>query len=265
MPPGDPRSSHGHAGHTALVVMIDLAFLAERVPFEILPAAIPAMSSSQIFSFGAWVLLYYVFLIVSAVLMLNLLISIMAYTIEEEHGAAQLQTRLGFAIYVMKLELVAGSLGVRTRVGEYVPIRGNYEWKFKSYTDHRQRAGEDANDDGFDDSIWDPSTEIGFGDPFDPPPPIGVRSELQHMHSILRRLDARSRLPERVQRLGAWKTAATLPGSRVGEGRREQEHGVKDAHATVIAKPEYGKQDYKASEEEEEEEAELTEIPTLEL
>jgi len=147
-----PHAKHFNEWHAALQAMVDLSFLAERIPFEILPDAFGVLSFSQSANFVIWLVIFYLFEIVAAVLMLNLLIAIFTDAFGAATSSATLVSRLAFATEMMKLELLARSLGMPTRVGElnggkYVYI---FRWLERGVTDGTTEIdteGEDVADD----------------------------------------------------------------------------------------------------------------------
>ena len=64
---------------------------------------------------------YFCFVLLLVVVMMNLLVALLSNTFDDVQLQSTLQSRLGFARRLVRLELVANALGMRTRVGE--PIK----------------------------------------------------------------------------------------------------------------------------------------------
>ena len=68
-----PHSRDFNSAHRSFFALLDMAFLAEKVDFDVLPAGWNAIGIEQKVGFALWILLYYLFLVVSCILMLNFL------------------------------------------------------------------------------------------------------------------------------------------------------------------------------------------------
>ena len=67
----------------AIIALFDLALIGEKVDIKILSDAFDALSPTQSLCAVLWICLYYMFLIISLILMINLLIAMMSNTITE--------------------------------------------------------------------------------------------------------------------------------------------------------------------------------------
>jgi len=124
-----------------------------------------------------WLAIYYLFLVVSCILMLNLLIAMLSHTFEEVKSEATRESRLSFATEVMKLELFARSLRMTTRVGEHTDA-GSYVYRFRS-----SATVQPVNFDGGDAE----EAALFAANPFAPPQP----TQLSAIHELLKRVDDR--------------------------------------------------------------------------
>ena len=188
-----PHSRDFNSAHRSFFALLDMAFLAEKVDFDVLPAGWNAIGIEQKVGFALWILLYYLFLVVSCILMLNFLIAQMSHTIDGVLAAATLQSRLGFATHVMKLELLASFIGMETRVGERTDF-GTYIFTFKSYA-HGVNEGDDETGSADNLDVLDMDhSDMGIGDPFAPPHAVHADAslEMRRMHRLLQRMETRS-------------------------------------------------------------------------
>jgi len=149
----------------SFLALLQLALIGEGVdiPAEALrdrafSQAGTLMSLEQTIAIWLWVVLYYIYVLVCLILMLNLLIAMLTTTFEAVQEAATLKSRLDFAVAIMKLEPVASSLGMRTRVGE----------KFKDMHVHIFRAVE-KDDNNEDEERVNIGVDEGGSDPFAAP------------------------------------------------------------------------------------------------
>ena len=119
-----------------------------------------ALSHAQAFNVIVWVALYYVWIIISVILMINLLIAMLTNTFDMAFDEATLKSRMAFAIGVMKLEKTAVSLRMKTAVGE--PNNGKMVITFRSVQRHTSREGEEEEE-------LELGADEGRSDPFAPP------------------------------------------------------------------------------------------------
>ena len=126
-----PFASQFNELHTALIVLLDLGLVAERVPFETLPTSYGALSNMQLICLALWVGLYYAYLICCAVLLLNLFIAMLSNTFAEVMSDATLTSRLELATSITKMELLATWLGMNVHVGDRTPS-GSYVYTWRA-------------------------------------------------------------------------------------------------------------------------------------
>jgi len=188
-----PHASVFNEWHASLLDLLNLALLAEKVSITLLPDSFAVLSGWQLGSLAVWLLLYYLFLVVSCILMLNLLIAMLSHSFDKALGEATLESRLSFATDVMKLELVATSLGMKTRVGERTPS-GTHVYRFRS-SEGAQDG--DAHGDAEEDKL------MVATNPFAPPPP----SQLSSVHDLIRSVDSRLARIEAKEAKAAWEFA----------------------------------------------------------
>jgi hypothetical protein len=156
-----PHVSSFNNWYIAFFALTDLSFLGEKIAFTFFETSWEHMGSTQLLCLFLWLALYYMFLIISLILMINLLIAMMSHTFDAAREEAVLQSRLGFASCIMKLELIANSLRISTRVGERTPT-GDYVYKFRAY--ERREDDESEDEDGYEGDF-----DEGGSDPFAPP------------------------------------------------------------------------------------------------
>ena len=190
-----PQSVPFNSAYRTFFALLDMAFLAEKAEIDVLPPGFQALGSEQQAAFIVWLMLYYSYLVVSCILMLNFLIAQMAYTIEEVLAAATLQSRLGFATHVMKLELLAQSLKMRTRVGQLTDGK-KYVFTFKSYATGANDGDDEEGSAAMLDVLDLEHSDLGIGDPFESAA-ISTQGdtaeELRKIHRTLQRLTGGAR------------------------------------------------------------------------
>ena len=141
--------------------LIRLSFLGEGLDVFPLWDAAMAISGPQAIAFFAWIVLYYVWLILAVILMLNLLIAMLTNTFDDVFDEATLQSRLSFAVGVMKLEIIARSFNIGTAVGE--SGKGGRVYLFRSV--ERRDGGVQTEDS------YELGAEEGGSNPFNAPMP----------------------------------------------------------------------------------------------
>jgi len=162
-----PHVQTFNSWYTALFALIDLSFIGEKVEFDLLweeGALDGHLSNSQYFDLFLWIGLYYLFMVVSLVLLINLLIAMMSETYGRVFANATLQSRLSLAAHLFRLELLADSFKMATLVGDEAPPgSGRFVYVFKAVdNDTRDDSG---SDDGYEGDFDNGS------DPFLPPEP----------------------------------------------------------------------------------------------
>jgi len=140
--------------------LVDLSLLGEPVVIELLhDTTFHHMSSPQVVSMLLCVLVYYCFIIIGTILMLNLLIAMLSDTFNDAREAATLQSRLGFAVAVMKLELIAGALNMNTLVGEPTQDGKSLAFRFRAVESLPNENGDfdlERHEGNFDEISSDP-------------------------------------------------------------------------------------------------------------
>lgn len=91
--------------------------------------------------------MYFCYTLVALVLLLNLLIAMLSNTYENVRKESTLRCRVSFAQCVLKLELVAESLGMPTQVGEHADDM--YVYKFRSVAPNSDGGGTGGERDPF--------------------------------------------------------------------------------------------------------------------
>lgn len=167
-----PRSGEASLPHildfnsmsASFFALVDLSLLGEPVLVELLhDTTFHHMSSPQVVSLLACVMVYYGFIVIGTILMLNLLIAMLSDTFNDAREAATLQSRLAFAVAVMKLELVAGALNMKTLVGEPTQDGKSLAFRFRAVESQ-------PNDNGaFNLERHEGNFDEGGLDPFKPP------------------------------------------------------------------------------------------------
>ena len=142
--------------------VVELGFVSEPVPLRIEPMLdYEFMSASMWTCSFVWVLLYITFIIMTMILLLNLLIAMLTYTFDSVLGESILKSRLSFSRCIIKMELVAESFGVQTRVG----IRkGPEDYVFEFRSIERNVEDDEGSEDGYEGDF-----DEGGADPFQDP------------------------------------------------------------------------------------------------
>lgn len=190
-----PHVPNFNSAYQSALALLDLSLLGERIPFAVMPETFDHLAPSQVVGLFLWLLLYYVWLILAMILMINMLIAMLTYTFDKVNQEAMLQSRLSYATSIMKLELVADSLGMDTRVGDPKLIPGKYAYQFRAY--ERRENDESDSEDGYEGDFDD-----GGSNPFLAP----VSSQGTRMFQTLRDMkesmdDKFSQLEKRIDDL----------------------------------------------------------------
>jgi len=174
--------------YTALFALIDLSFIGEKVEFKLLweeGAFDGHQSGWQYADLFAWLVLYYLFMLVSLVLLVNLLIAMMSETYSTVFSNATLQSRLSLAAHLIKLELLAHSFGMRVRVGEET-TPGSAKWAYVFRAIDRNPNDDSDSEDGYEGDFAN-----GGSDPFAPPLPSPHASTISMLRDTRDELSAR--------------------------------------------------------------------------
>jgi hypothetical protein len=115
--------------------LLQLCFLGREFEIDITRYYDAELSGAQKFDLALFFILYYMLILITIVLLLNLLIAMLSFTFEEVRSDATLQCRLAFARNVLRLETYAQRLGMRTRVGKHIPEKGKYVFEFRTVSD----------------------------------------------------------------------------------------------------------------------------------
>lgn len=162
-----PHVESFNTWYTALFALIDLSFIGEKVEFDLLwneGAFNGHLSGYQYADILVWILLYYLFMLVSLVLLINLLIAMMSETFGKVVANAELQSRRSLAAHLVKLELLARARNYKTHVGEESsPGSGTFVYIFRAID--RNPNDDTDSDDGYEGDFDNGS------DPFAPPEP----------------------------------------------------------------------------------------------
>jgi hypothetical protein len=93
--------------------------------------------------------LYFFYILIALILLLNLFIAMLSYTFEKSTEEAISQSRLTFANSVLKLELMAASYGMPTHVGEKQGD-GTRVFSFRSVKKNSEGGGTEGSGDPFE-------------------------------------------------------------------------------------------------------------------
>ena len=177
-----PRSGTGELPYVpafnslraSLYYMLNLSILGESLELPLFDETVflGNLDNAQIACLFLWTCLYIVWIILSVILMINLLIAMLTNTFDDVFEEATLNARHGFAVAVMKLEVIADSFGMDTKVGT------PYKAARHAYIFHAVRRNEAVKDRG---DLGDANAN-----PFDPPP-VSDTTKLSSMISA--RLD----------------------------------------------------------------------------
>jgi len=118
--------------HTSAQALLELAFTGSPPSLDLIAASqYEGLSASQTASLALFGGVYLFYAILSVVLLLNLLIAMFTHTFENVRSESTLNSRVGFAQMMLRLELVASSLGMRGHIGEHKGD-GAYAFDFRS-------------------------------------------------------------------------------------------------------------------------------------
>ena len=176
-----PHVASFNSVYTSVPDLLRLSILGEGVDFIPLLESYDAMSSAQLLALYLWLLLYYAYLLLSVILMINLLIAMLTSTYDNVHSNATLNSRLSFATGVMRLELIADSFGWPTAVGELDKGKLVYVFRTVSFMDEKDDL----------DEIEIGAEEGGGTDPFAPPPKSETGLLFDFVKDSMARLEAR--------------------------------------------------------------------------
>jgi hypothetical protein len=170
--------------HTAVLDMLRLSILGESTTIYPITEAFDAMGTAQVVCGLLWLLLYFMWQILSVILMINLLIAMLTNTFEDVREEATLMSRLSFAIAIMKLEIVAQSFSMSTAVGEPMP-GGAMVHVFRS-VNHRKETFDAGDEDNYE-----LAADEGGTDPFQPPPHSETRYYFDKLQQKIAELETK--------------------------------------------------------------------------
>lgn len=139
-----PRAGEGVLPHmldfndwyTSGRALLELAFTGSPAMIDLkAAAAYEGLSASQAVDLVVFVVIYLFYAILSVVLLLNLLIAMFTHTFDSVRNESTLNSRIAFAQVMLKLELSATSLGMKTAVGEDKG-GGHYTYDFRSVAEN---------------------------------------------------------------------------------------------------------------------------------
>jgi hypothetical protein len=159
---------------TAILSLVDLAFIGEPLEIEIEKVLIPQAgnyrSTAKTTLFFVFLLYYYIYVTMSLILLLNLLIAMMGDTYSSAMEHATLGWRVDFARRTLRLELQLSkfhkmgciSLNCGTKVGSGKDAQ--WVWSFKSYQANAEGGGTRGRRSMFDQGIEDEAEEDELDD-----------------------------------------------------------------------------------------------------
>ena len=150
--------------HTSLETLLELALTGSPALID-LSADYSYLSYSQLVDLAVFLLIYTFYAVFSVILLLNLLIAMFTHTFDGVRNESTLNSRVAFAQSMLRLELIAASLGMKTAVGEPKP-NGDFTYDFRSVVVDGGGVGSrnrKASHLGKSSSVRTPN---GNGDPF---------------------------------------------------------------------------------------------------
>ena len=113
-----PQVMPFNSWYSALRALIELAFTGSASAVNLEPENFQGLTTSQQAALAVWMTIYLFYVIFSMILLLNLLIAMLSFTFDTVREESTLQCRTSFAQLIMRLELLATSLGMNINVGE---------------------------------------------------------------------------------------------------------------------------------------------------
>lgn len=124
--------------------MATLAFLQEPIEIELASEQLLALSGWQRVDMVVFVCFYILYVLMSIILLLNLVIAMLSFNFNIVYDKSTLEWRLMFARYVLRMELIARSLGCwDLHVGEKKGDK--YIWSFRDVTANAEGGGASGN------------------------------------------------------------------------------------------------------------------------
>ena len=115
-PAPNPMAPQFNDAKTAFSALIDLAFLGEGIELDMFDEE-TGLDFWQSVDFKMFVLMYYFYILMAMILLLNLLIALMSNTFNKVTEESKLRYRQDFARRVLRLELLARRMNFDTNVG----------------------------------------------------------------------------------------------------------------------------------------------------
>ena len=115
-PAPNPMAPQFNDAKTAFSALIDLAFLGEGIELDMFDEE-TGLDFWQSVDFKMFVLMYYFYILMAMILLLNLLIALMGSTFTKVTEESTLRYRQDFARRVLRLELLARRMNFDTNVG----------------------------------------------------------------------------------------------------------------------------------------------------
>jgi len=151
-----PRSGDGYIPtipafnnwYEAAKAQMEVALVGNPTPINLNPELLGALGTAEQVTFGIFMILYFFYVLISLILLLNLFIAMLSNTFEATKVEAVLQSRTSFATGILKLELICQSFGMDTKVGERVGDK--YVFNFKSVAKNSEGGGTGGGTDPFE-------------------------------------------------------------------------------------------------------------------
>jgi len=154
-----PRSGAGYIAtipafntwYGAVYAQLMVALVGNPTTLYTEPELLDALGPFEVFDMVLFFVFYFFFILISLILLLNLFIAMLSNTFEESTQEAILQSRTSFATGVLKLELLADSFGMETRVGEAQGENGDVRvFPFRSVQKNSEGGGTGGSADPFE-------------------------------------------------------------------------------------------------------------------
>ena len=123
----------------AMQRLLELALTGSATTINLNPVLFGPLSTMQVIDFSLWFMIYYLFVLISLILLLNLLIAMLSFTFETVREESTLQCRTAFVRCLLRLELQAAAIGMITRVGDHVGDK--YVYNFRSVEENPEGNG----------------------------------------------------------------------------------------------------------------------------
>jgi len=127
--------------YEALRAHIEVPMIGQATRLHFNPENWEGLSAMAIIDIAIWSGLYYFYVLVSLILLLNLLIAMLSHTFAKTKEESILKYRIAFAGAVLKLELAAQSFGITTNVGEKKEDGSGYVYAFRSVVQNSEGGG----------------------------------------------------------------------------------------------------------------------------